>query len=55
MTDPNEKPDPEILQRMPDGVDLLHSQAIGKVIMSGYDNFIEGLQGYLKEYPEDAP
>ena len=54
MTDPNEKPDPEILQRMPDGIDLLHSQTIGKIIMSSYDNFLEGFQGNLNEYPKDA-
>ncbi len=55
MTNPNEKPLDEILPRMPSDADLLHAQAIGEIIMSAYDNFIDGLQGHLKEYPEDAP
>lgn len=53
-----ELPEPvrNILQKMPDGVDLLHSQKIGEVVMDQFikDDFIEGLNRSIK-YPEDAP
>lgn len=52
MKDPD-----EILQKMPMEADLLHSQKIGQIILTEWehDPFIDGLQGHLEEYPEDAP
>ena len=55
----NEKlPEParDLLQKMPDGVDLLHSQKIGEIIMDSFerDDFIDSLDKSIK-YPEDAP
>lgn len=42
---------------MLDGMDLLHSQAIGKIILDEFehDPFIDGLQGHIADYPPDAP
>lgn len=50
------KPARDILQKMPDGIDLLYSKTIGKVIMEEFikDDFIEGLDRSIK-YPENAP
>lgn len=55
MKDPDELPPKDILQKMPDGMDLLHSQAIGKIIIDEFehDPFIDDLP--KTPYPEDAP
>lgn len=46
----------ELFQKMPDGVDFLHSQKIGEIIMESFerDDFIDTLDRSIK-YPEDAP
>lgn len=56
MKDPDEL-SKEVFQRMPLEADLLHSQKIGQVVLDNFehDPFIDGLQGHLKDYPEDAP
>lgn len=56
MNDQNEIPLDKIFQKMPDGVDLCHSQAIGKIILDEFehDDFIDGLDRSIK-YPDNAP
>lgn len=50
------KPARDILQKMPDGIDLLYSKTIGKIVMEEFehDDFIDSLDKSIK-YPKDAP
>lgn len=54
MSEDPPKPIRDILQKMPDEIDLCYSKTIGKIVMNSYDSFIEGLDKSIK-YPKDAP
>lgn len=56
MSEDPPKPIRDILQKMPDEIDLCYSKTIGKIVMEQFikDDFIVGLDRSIK-YPKDAP